>query len=133
MIAPTVITYGLLPGTPMVIGSGPVDIRSVMNPVPADLMVDMARFPVRLTTLTGLAEGAVIPIPPMPLGRATLRAIDEGRSALAARAPVDWRRRIIGAGVVAALIGVVWWALVASSAERWWNRKLLQILIKKIP
>jgi hypothetical protein len=49
---------------------------------------------------------------------ATLRAIDESRSAIPVRPPVDWRRRVGGAGVVIVLIGVVWWALVASSAER---------------
>ena len=49
---------------------------------------------------------------------ATLRAIDEGRSALPAKPAVSWRRRAIGAAVVVALIGVVWWALAASSAER---------------
>jgi hypothetical protein len=49
---------------------------------------------------------------------AILRAIDAGRSALPDRPPVDWRRRMVGALVVVALIAVVWWALAASSAER---------------
>lgn len=49
---------------------------------------------------------------------ATLRAIESGRAALAPKPPVDWRRRIGGAVVVVALIGVVWWALSASSAQR---------------
>lgn len=49
---------------------------------------------------------------------ATLRAIDEGRTALPEPPPVDWRRRAIAAGVVAVLIALVWWALAASSAER---------------
>ena len=48
----------------------------------------------------------------------TLREIDEGRSALPSKPPADWRRRLITGGVVVALIGVVWWALAASSAER---------------
>lgn len=49
---------------------------------------------------------------------ATLREIEAGRSALPPKPPVDWRRRLVTGGVVAALIGVVWWALAASSAER---------------
>jgi tetratricopeptide (TPR) repeat protein len=49
---------------------------------------------------------------------ATLREIDEGRSALPPRPPTDWRRRLLTGGMVVALIGVVWWALAASSAER---------------
>ena len=49
---------------------------------------------------------------------ATLRAIESGRAALAPKPPVDWRRRIGGAVVVVALIGAVWWALSASSAQR---------------
>ena len=49
---------------------------------------------------------------------ATLRAIESGRAALAPKPPVDWRRRIGGAVLVVALIGVVWWALSASSAQR---------------
>jgi hypothetical protein len=48
----------------------------------------------------------------------TLRAIESGRAALPPKPPVDWRRRIIGGVVVVALIGVVWWALSASSAQR---------------
>lgn len=49
---------------------------------------------------------------------ATLRSIESGRAALAPKSPVDWRRRIGGAVLVVALIGVVWWALSASSAQR---------------
>lgn len=49
---------------------------------------------------------------------ATLREIDAGRSALPAKAPVNWRRRGLTGAVVVVLIGVVWWALAASSAER---------------
>lgn len=47
-----------------------------------------------------------------------LRAIESGRAALAPKPAVDWRRRVVGAVVVVALIGVVWWALSASSAQR---------------
>jgi hypothetical protein len=49
---------------------------------------------------------------------AALRAVEEGRSALPARPPVDWRRRLIGMGVVVVSIALVWWALSASSAQR---------------
>lgn len=49
---------------------------------------------------------------------AVLRAIESGRAALAPKSPVDWRRRVVGAVAVVALIGVVWWALSASSAQR---------------
>lgn len=49
---------------------------------------------------------------------ATLRAIDEGRSALPPAPPPNWRRRGVAAVVVVVLIGVVWWALSASSAQR---------------
>lgn len=49
---------------------------------------------------------------------ATLRAIDEGRSALPPRPPVNWPRRIGTGAFVVLLIGVVWWALSASSAQR---------------
>lgn len=49
---------------------------------------------------------------------ATLRAIESGRAALVPKPRVDWRRRIVGLVVVVALIGVVWWALSASSAQR---------------
>lgn len=49
---------------------------------------------------------------------ATLREIEEGRSALPGKVPVDWKRRALGALVVVALIAVVSWALAASSAER---------------
>lgn len=48
----------------------------------------------------------------------TLRAIDEGRSALPPRPPVNWPRRIGSGAFVLLLIGVVWWALSASSAQR---------------
>ena len=49
---------------------------------------------------------------------ATLRAIDDGRSSLPARPPVDWRRRALTGVIVVALIAIVWWALAASSAQR---------------
>lgn len=49
---------------------------------------------------------------------ATLRAIEDGRAVLAERPPVNWRRRAIGIGVTLGVIGIVWWALVATSAER---------------
>lgn len=49
---------------------------------------------------------------------ATLRAIDEGRTALPARPPANWPRRAATGAVVVALIAVVWWALSASSAQR---------------
>lgn len=49
---------------------------------------------------------------------ATLRALEQGRSALAPRQPADWRRRLMVAGVVVVSIAVVWWALSASSAQR---------------
>ena len=49
---------------------------------------------------------------------ATLRAIEDGHLALAARPPADWRRRLIAAGAVVVSIALVWWALTASSAQR---------------
>lgn len=49
---------------------------------------------------------------------ATLRAIDEGRAGLPPRPPVNWPRRLGTGAFVALLIGVVWWALSASSAQR---------------
>ncbi len=49
---------------------------------------------------------------------ATLRAIDEGRGSLPAKPSADWRRRGLWTLVTLGLIGVVSWALVASSAER---------------
>ena len=49
---------------------------------------------------------------------ATLRAIDEGRAALPPRSPVNWPRRIGAGAFVVLLIGVVSWALIASSAQR---------------
>lgn len=49
---------------------------------------------------------------------ATLRAIDDGRAALPAKPPVNWRRRLIVGAVVVVVFGVVWWALAASSAQR---------------
>ena len=48
----------------------------------------------------------------------TLRAIEAGRSALPDLPPTDWIRRLLGIGLVVVLIGVVWWALAASSATR---------------
>jgi tetratricopeptide (TPR) repeat protein len=49
---------------------------------------------------------------------ATLRAIEEGKAALPARPAVDWRRRAIVALSMAAMTGVLWWALAAWSAQR---------------
>jgi tetratricopeptide (TPR) repeat protein len=49
---------------------------------------------------------------------ATLRELDDGRSALPPKPPVDWRRRIFTGLIIVALIAVVWWALAASTAER---------------
>lgn len=49
---------------------------------------------------------------------ATMRAIDDGRSALPPPPPPNWPRRIGVGAMVVLLIGVVWWALSASSAER---------------
>lgn len=49
---------------------------------------------------------------------ATLRAIESGRAGLAQRPPTNWRRRTVGAVVVVAMIGIVWWVLSASSAQR---------------
>lgn len=48
----------------------------------------------------------------------TLRAIESGRAGLAPRPPTNWRRRTVGAVVVVAMIGIVWWVLSASSAQR---------------
>lgn len=48
----------------------------------------------------------------------TLRSIESGRAALPTRPPTDWRRRALGLVSVAALVGIVWWALSASSAQR---------------
>ncbi|MAT03862.1 MAG: hypothetical protein CL424_02305 [Acidimicrobiaceae bacterium] len=49
---------------------------------------------------------------------ATLRAIEDGKSTLPAKPPVDWKRRIVSGVAVVALIGIVWWALAAWSAQR---------------
>lgn len=49
---------------------------------------------------------------------ATLRAIDDGRSALPQKQPANWRRRTALALATVALIGVVWWALSTWSAQR---------------
>lgn len=49
---------------------------------------------------------------------AVLRQIESGRAALAPKPTVSWRRRLVSAVVVVALVGVVWWALSASSAHR---------------
>ncbi|MFP5487955.1 MAG: hypothetical protein ACLGHQ_06580 [Acidimicrobiia bacterium] len=49
---------------------------------------------------------------------AVLRQIESGRAAMATKQPVSWRRRVVGAVVVVALVAVVWWALSASSAQR---------------
>jgi tetratricopeptide (TPR) repeat protein len=49
---------------------------------------------------------------------ATLRAIDDGRAVLPNKPKPDWRRRVFSGVVIIALVSVVWWALAASSAER---------------
>lgn len=49
---------------------------------------------------------------------ATLRELEQGRSTLPAKPTPNWPRRALAFAVVAVLIGVVWWALAASSAER---------------
>ena len=49
---------------------------------------------------------------------ATLRAIEDGKAGLPPKPPVDWRRRIMTGVAVVAMIGVVWWALAAWSAQR---------------
>jgi cytochrome c-type biogenesis protein CcmH/NrfG len=49
---------------------------------------------------------------------ATLRAIEDGKSTLPDRPPVDWRRRSILAVVVIAMIAILWWALSTWSAQR---------------
>lgn len=49
---------------------------------------------------------------------AVLRAIEEGRRALPTGAPVSWTRRLAAIGVTVALIGLVWWVLSTSSAQR---------------
>lgn len=49
---------------------------------------------------------------------ATLRSIDEGKASLPTQPPANWPKRIGVGALVALLIGVVWWALSASSAQR---------------
>lgn len=49
---------------------------------------------------------------------ATLRAIDDGKSALPSKPTANWGRRLIAIVVVLVSIALVWWALVATSAER---------------
>jgi hypothetical protein len=49
---------------------------------------------------------------------ATLRAIDDGRSALPAKPTPNWKRRGLVAGGVVASVLLVWWALATWSAER---------------
>lgn len=49
---------------------------------------------------------------------ATLRSIEDGRSALPERPPANWPRRIGTGAIMVLLIAVVWWALSASSAQR---------------
>jgi len=49
---------------------------------------------------------------------ATMRAIDEGRSSLPTKPPPNWGRRLLVGVVVIAAVGIVWWALAASSAQR---------------
>jgi len=49
---------------------------------------------------------------------ATLRSIEDGRAALPTRPPPNWPRRIGTGALLVLLVGVVWWALSASSAQR---------------
>lgn len=49
---------------------------------------------------------------------ATMRTISDGRSSLPQTPPANWKRRVIAGVSVVVTIGLVWWALVASSAER---------------
>lgn len=49
---------------------------------------------------------------------ATLREIEDGKSSLPSKPPADWRRRIVVGASTVALIGIVWWALSAWSAQR---------------
>jgi len=49
---------------------------------------------------------------------ATLRAIEDGRSALPPKPAANWTRRLLIVVLTVALIGIVWWALAASSAQR---------------
>lgn len=49
---------------------------------------------------------------------ATLRAVEQGRSALPPRTRPNWTRRFITIGAVLVTISLVWWALSASSAQR---------------
>ena len=49
---------------------------------------------------------------------ATMRAIDEGRNSLPAKPSTNWLKRLLAIVGVLVSIGLVWWALVASSAER---------------
>ncbi len=49
---------------------------------------------------------------------ATLREIEDGKSSLPSKPPVDWRRRIVVGVATLALFGIVWWALAAWSAQR---------------
>lgn len=55
---------------------------------------------------------------------AVLRAVEEGRSALPPKPAVNWRRRLLGGVMVAASIGIVWWALSASTAQRLPGREI---------
>lgn len=49
---------------------------------------------------------------------ATLREIEAGRSALPAKPPVNWRRRIAVGVATLGLIAIVWTVLAATSAQR---------------
>lgn len=49
---------------------------------------------------------------------ATLRAIEDGRSALPEKPAANWRRRIAVGVSTLALIGLVWWGLSTWSAQR---------------
>ena len=49
---------------------------------------------------------------------AALRAFDDGQAALPAKPPVNWPKRIGVLALTVLLIGVVWWVLAATSAQR---------------
>lgn len=49
---------------------------------------------------------------------AALRASDDGQAALPPKPPVNWPRRVGVLALTALLIGVVWWVLAATSAQR---------------
>jgi len=55
---------------------------------------------------------------------ATLREIEQGRSALPAKPPADWRRRVLLLVAFVALVAVVWWVLAATTAQRLPNQSM---------